>query len=138
MKILERVIWRRQQWMEKLQKKWQDLGVEAVICPPFPSCAFKNENSHLAGLYDYTILWNLTNFPSGSVPVTEVLPGEEESNYEDGYNDVFTHILRKDLKGSAGMPLGVQVVSWAFEDEVCLAVMKAIDDQCQYNKAPLH
>jgi len=118
--------------MSKVQERWKGLQLRAVVCPATVACAFKNSNYHLDGLVDNTGLWNATNFPSGTVPVTSVHPGEEE--YIDEFGDLVTNMQRSDLKGSAGMPVGVQVVAWAFEDEVCLGVMKAIDNEVQFQK----
>lgn len=56
-------------------------------------------------LLDYTLMWNTLHFPSGVVPVTQVLEGEE--TYEDNYNDSWTKAIKEDIKGSLGMPLGV-------------------------------
>mmetsp|Transcript_44810 Transcript_44810/g.43410 ORF Transcript_44810/g.43410 Transcript_44810/m.43410 type:complete len:121 (+) Transcript_44810:1089-1451(+) len=113
-KEIEDIIYRRQIWFEKIKAKWIRLGIEAVVCPPYPSCAFKFHNGpDASGILDNTIIWNLTNFPSGVVPVTEVLPGEDQG-YEDSFNDRFTRGFTDDIKGSVGMPLGVQVVGWSY------------------------
>ena len=66
-------------------------------------------------LCDYTFPWNALHYPAGSVPVSEVLPGEDDPcKYNDRFNDLWTKAIRKDIVGSVGMPLGVQVVapSW--------------------------
>ena len=44
-------------------------------------------------LCDYTFIWNCLNYPAGVVPVTEAT-AEEETNYEDGFNDVITYWIR--------------------------------------------
>lgn len=56
--------------------------------------------------------------------------------YEDTYNDLWTSSIKQDIKGSVGMPIGVQVVSYIWEDETCLGVMKAIDDYVKFDKHP--
>lgn len=38
------------------------------------------------------------------------------------------------MKNSVGMPLGVQVVASAWEDEKCLAVMKILDEEVGFRK----
>lgn len=78
-------------------------------------------------LLDYTFIWNVLHYPSGVLPVTQVEQGED-SSYEDGYNDIWTKTIRKDLQGNEGMPLCVQVVGLSFEDETVLGVMKSIED----------
>jgi hypothetical protein len=39
--------------------------------------------------------------------------------------------------GSTGLPIVVQVVSMLYEDEICLGVMKAIDDSVKFNEYPV-
>lgn len=67
--------------------------------------------------------------------MTEVLE-EETKTYEDKFNDLWTNLVREDLKGSAGMPIGVSVVALPFEDEIALGVMKAIEKGCNFLKSP--
>ena len=55
---------------------------------------------------DYTSIWNILHFPAGVLPVTEVLP-EEENVYTDNYNDIATKKCRSNVQGSAGMPIAV-------------------------------
>ena len=87
-----------------MMKKWKDLGIEALICPNYVHVAFKDQNAEIMGLlYDYTFIWNLVNYPAGCVPISEVLP-EEEQGYEDEYNDIITKTIREDMIGSVGMP----------------------------------
>ena len=43
----------------------------------------------MGSLVDYTFIWNTLHYPAGVVPVTEVLPGEDNpEDYKDGYNDL--------------------------------------------------
>ena len=84
---------------------------------------------------DYNFIWNALHYPAGSVPVTEVLPEEEDpSLYKDGYEDMWTKAIRKDMVGSAGMPVGVQVIAQSWQDEVVLGVMRALEQGIGYRK----
>ena len=58
--------------------------------------------------------WNVVNYPVGSVPMSLVREGEQ--HYEDGYNDAVTRAIRDTLRGSEGLPVGVQVVSLPFQE----------------------
>lgn len=49
---------------------------------------------------------------------------------------MWTKAIKKDVQGSVGMPLSVQIVGYIWEDETCLGVMKALDDQVKFNKYP--
>jgi len=37
------------------------------------------------------------------------------------------------MKGSEGMPVGVQVITPAYEDELCLHIMGAIEKSLKFN-----
>jgi len=76
-------------------------------------------------MFEYSILWNVTGFPSGVMPVTQVK--EEEQTFEDKYNDAWTRVIKDDVENSAGMPICLQVTGYAFEDENVLAVMKVLE-----------
>jgi len=125
---------RRLDFQEKFMESWKASGISALVLPPFVHCAFQSKNAAEVGsLYDYIFLWNMLHFPSGIVPVTEVLAGEDKG-YDDGFNDMITKSVREDMAGSQGMPLGVQVVAAPWDDEVALAVMKDIDEVVNYQR----
>jgi hypothetical protein len=74
--------------------------------PNHPIPAFKAVNANSVGtLRDYQIMWSVLHFPAGTVPMTTMR--EEETVYEDGFNDLWTKAIRKDVQGTAGMPIGV-------------------------------
>ena len=88
-------------------------------------------------LLHYNFLWNILHYPCGVVPVTRVR--EDEQRFEDEHNDHWTKLLNKTARGSAGMPIGLQVVGHSFEDEKVLGVMQAIENKIEYKcevKAP--
>ena len=60
-----------------MQAKWQKAGIEALICAPYVSCAFKAKNAgDMGGFFDYSIIWNILHYPAGVVPVSEVHENE--------------------------------------------------------------
>ena len=56
------------------------------------------------------------------MPVTTVK--ENEQQFSDNYNDDWTKLIDDDAKGSAGLPIAIQVIGYAFEDEKVLGIMK--------------
>jgi hypothetical protein len=67
----------------------------------------KAENAgDMGALVQHTAIWNLLHYPCGVVPVTEV-QGDEHETYDDTHNDLWTKIIRRDIKDSVGMPLAV-------------------------------
>jgi Asp-tRNA(Asn)/Glu-tRNA(Gln) amidotransferase A subunit family amidase len=81
-------------------------------------------------MIDYSIPQNITGFPAGIVPITKVLPSEQK--FTDKYNDHWTRVLHQDAKDSAGMPICIQLIGYAFEDEKLLGLMKVLADKVDY------
>ncbi len=100
--------------------------------PNYPVPAFISENiNELGSFREYQLIWSVLHYPAGVVPVTFVTAEESANshNYQDGINDLVTKAIRKDLASATGMPVGVQVVSQKWDDEICLGVMTAIDSE---------
>ncbi len=74
----------------------------------------------------YTILYNLLGYPAGVVPFTRVRPGEEVGRAPS--RDMVEKTARKVELGSAGLPVGVQVVARPWREHVALAAMRAIEE----------
>jgi fatty acid amide hydrolase len=128
---LRSVIKRRYEFTFEMSKKWQKLGVAAVISPIFPSPSFHDQHADDMGLMsEYIMLWNILNFPCGIVPVTKVQ--EDEQSFPVDRADHFTHLINETCKDSKGMPMAVQVISHNYEDEKCLAVMASIEKQINF------
>lgn len=81
--------------------KWHGLGLDALICPAYHHCAFKNEDAPILSYStENLVMWNLLNFPAGTLPVTNVLKSEADAQYNDGYDDTKTKAVRNSIKGS--------------------------------------
>lgn len=44
--------------------------------------------------------------------------------------------LKSLAQGIKGLPVGVQVAAWSFEDETCLGLMKQIEKEFDYHEFP--
>jgi len=123
-----------------LLKYWTDLQLDAVICPALGLPAFKHELSTKVTL-SACYLWpaNIANCPSGVVPVTNVLPGEDYYSPEDSLfvGDSIFEGAQENMEGSAGLPVSVQVMALPWEDEKCLAVMKSIEEKVNFHYLPV-
>lgn len=86
----------------------------------------------LAPAASATFIYNLLDFPAGTVPVTTVR--EDECKYEcpSSQDDRFAAAARRAMQGSAGLPVGVQVVALPMQDEVALAVMGMLGEQVRF------
>ena len=75
----------------------------------------------------YVLLANVSGFPAGIVPVTRVRPGEESDRPES--RDLVDRTARETERGSAGLPIGVQVIARPWRDHVALAAMAKIESE---------
>jgi len=80
----------------------------------------------------YTCVWNFLSMPAGAMPVTVVR--QDEQHYESSHNDGITQSLRRNAAGSAGLPVGIQVVGLPFEEEKVLSLMKTVEGEFNFKK----
>jgi fatty acid amide hydrolase len=73
----------------------------------------------------YSMLINLLGCPAGVVPVTRVLPDEQDGRPKS--HDLALATARQVDQGSVGLPIGVQVVARHWREDVVLAVMQALE-----------
>ena len=62
---------------------------------------------------------------AGIVPVTRVRPGEESDR--PASRDMVDRVARESERGSAGLPIAVQVIARPWRDHVALAAMAMIE-----------
>ena len=73
----------------------------------------------------YAPLYNLLGYPAGVVPVTRVQAGEE--SVRAASSDVVVKLTRKIEQGSAGLPIGVQLIARPWCEHVALAAMAVVE-----------
>lgn len=116
---------RRQDMKRRLAAQFHD-DVDVVVCPPYALPALPHgrfNDIYYAG--SFTWLANLTGLPAGVVPVTRVRRGEETER-STGV-DLVERVVKSCERGSAGLPVGVQVLAGWWHDELVLAAMAAIE-----------
>lgn len=104
---------------------WDRLSLDVVICPPHATPALPHTTSEDFSLGGSgSMFWNVVNFPAGVVPVTTVRPDEASRRAARGRLEKRAAAIDE---GSAGLPIGVQVVARPFREDHVLAVMAAIE-----------
>ena len=99
---------------------------DAILCPACALPAFVHGATRdLAIAGGYTALYNVLGYPAGVVPFTRVRPGEELGRRPS--KDKAEQAAYQTEQGSAGLPVGVQVVARPWQDHVALAAMAAIE-----------
>jgi len=112
---------------------WVNENFDALITPVFPIPAPKlgETGKMIFGLF-HNLIGNFFEMPCGTIPVRK-MKYEETLNYSDKYSDSLTLIIKQNLKGSEGLPVGVNVYCKPYEDEKTLGVMKIIEDSLKNN-----
>ena len=105
-----------------------DADVDAILCPPFALPALTHGSSvDLFAASSYTIPFNVTGLPAGVVPITTVQPGEEsDRTVTRDKTDIVAQTVER---GSAGLPVGVQVVARHWREDIVLSVMAALESE---------
>jgi len=97
-----------------------------MIAPyPVPALLHNSFEELYAG-FAYVTVFNLLNCPAGNVPIDVV--AENEQFYPET-NENWTKTMNKHMQGSKGLPLCVQVITAPYKEELCLNVMKQLEEQ---------
>lgn len=84
----------------------------------------------MEGMLEYTYLWNLIGFPCGAFPVTRVQ--KQEEFFKDHYQDRWTAALNVTCQKSEFMPIALQIIGYAHEDEQILGIMRKMEKKLNY------
>jgi fatty acid amide hydrolase len=111
----------------EVMRRFRAAGVEVCLHAGIFPAIRKNTAKDCDLLCCYCFIWNLLNFPVGAVPVTSVR--EDEQHYDSAWDDPITRCLVSNMQGSAGLPVGVQVVGLPWHEEAVVEVMKRVEPQ---------
>lgn len=122
-----RLLERRAQYRARFIDSLDAGRFDAIICPPNALPAAPHGSSFfLADTLSYGALFNLLGMPAGVVAATRVRE-DEESDRAPGM-DIVERTARKVETGSAGLPVGVQVVARHWREDIVLALMSALEE----------
>ncbi|KAG9460884.1 hypothetical protein GDO78_018936 [Eleutherodactylus coqui] len=76
------------------------------------------------------MLYNLVDFPAGVLPVSVVTREDEDAlkRYEGHHKDPWDKLLKKAVAGGVGLPVAVQCVALPWQEELCLRLMKEVEN----------
>jgi fatty acid amide hydrolase len=101
---------------------------DLVLCPATPIPAPPHGlTKRLPDVAASSVLFTMLGVPAGVVPVTRVRPGEESDRSDS--RDAALKAARVAEQGSAGLPVGVQVVARHWREDLVLAAMQAIETE---------
>ena len=106
---------------------------DVILCPVCPLPALTHGAARdVLTTGGCTILYNLLGYPAGVIPFTRVRPGEDAGRAPS--RDMVEKTARKVELGSAGLPVGVQIVARPWREHIALATMRAIEGVASTHK----
>jgi len=104
--------------------------IDLLLCPAYALPAVRHGATEMLPMPGaYTPLANASGFPAGVVPVTRVRAGEESDR--PASRDIVDRVARESERGSAGLPVAVQVIARPWRDHVALAAMAKIEAEAR-------
>jgi Asp-tRNA(Asn)/Glu-tRNA(Gln) amidotransferase A subunit family amidase len=100
-------------------------GVTTALEYGAPPAVKLNKIYKLEWIFTNLYQYNYLNWPAGVVPITQVT--ESEQFYNGSFRPAVDEVLRESMQGSAGMPLGVQVVGMPWHEEAVIETMRLLD-----------
>ncbi|MFO0693799.1 MAG: amidase family protein [Polyangiales bacterium] len=124
-----KLVWDRLGMQRAEIDAWNALSIDALICPATATAAPQHDaTADFTPTAVYTTRYNILNLPAGVVPCTTVRSDEmERPERKDRLDKRAVEIQR----GSAGLPIGVQIVGRPYREDVVLAVMQRIEDDAR-------
>lgn len=121
------IIARGDAYRKRFEMAVAEAGVDVLLCPPhaLPALTHGASADLASASFNYTFLYSLLGWPAGAVPVTRVRPGETDRRPQAV--DLVDRAARRVDKGSAGLPVGVQVAAMPNREDMILAVMAAVE-----------
>ena len=117
-----------ERWQSTASETMTGRPIDAILCPVAPYTAPLHGTGSTIAYSQYCSVYNLLDWPAISFPVTFVDPAVDPSNA--GY-DALSELDQSfkdsyDPVGSAGEPVGLQLVGQSYREERLLGVTEAV------------
>lgn len=120
------VLGERAAFRREVLAAWDRSGIDVLVCPAFGTPAFPHGASeHLLDAASYAVAANALGFPAGVVPVGFVEPADETGRA--AAPDLADRTAADADRGSAGLPVGIQLIGRPWEEHRVLAAMAALE-----------
>jgi len=116
----------RKEYVQSMATLLAKERIDAVLSPPHGLPALLHGTSAetlTAGVF--TFVPNLLGLPCATLAATRVRPGEESERPKS--RELSQHASWRVEQGSAGLPVGVQIASLWWREDVCLALMRRLE-----------
>lgn len=132
--------WNITAWLRAYRFKFTEAmnaaGIDLLLCPPHATPAMPHGLARdFAAAGCYSMLYNVLQFPAGSVPVTTVR--SDEARREGATGRIGRRAAEIDAQ-STGLPVGVQVAGRPWAESEVLAAMIAIEEEVQRDAGAPH
>lgn len=118
---------RRTRYRAKFLAALERGGFDAILCPVDALPAMRpGRGGDLTHALSYSATYNLLGMPAGAVPATRVR--QEEESDRPASRDTVERAARETEHGSAGLPVGVQVVARHWREDLVLRVMGMLEE----------
>ena len=115
----------RKKIIGKVTQRFIDNNVEVGLFYGLPPAPRVGAGKDVCFMCSYTYIWNYLNYPTGSLPVTKVKKGEEK--FKKSPTDIFHCSLEREMEGSFGLPVGIQVLGLPNRDEEVILLMEILE-----------
>lgn len=120
----------RAAYAEAFLEKQSAARLDAILCPPHALPALRHGSTEHLTLVAGNCYWaNLLGVPAGVAPITRVRPDEETARSPS--RDLVDRTASAVERGSAGLPVGVQVAARPWREDVVLAILAALEADCR-------
>jgi fatty acid amide hydrolase len=100
--------------------------IDVILSPAVALPALKHgATEELGTIGGYTLLYNVLGYPAGVLPFTRVRAGEESDR--PASKDPMDRAASESERGSAGLPIAVQLAARPWRDHLALAAMAALE-----------
>lgn len=124
--VMNRIFTHRNTLIQRMKEK----GVEVLLSHSmFPSPQL-DTSGDLSPLVAYMFIWNNFGWTSGHFTVTRV--AADEQKYESRFDGKMEKRMHEVMRGSKGLPVGIQVAAPEWSDEKVIAVMKALEAKIKF------
>ncbi|KAF2474037.1 amidase, partial [Lindgomyces ingoldianus] len=119
----------RETYRKEYAKHWNQMSVDAILCPVGPSVAPKHNT---AKYWPYTSQWNILDYPAAVFPVCKV---DKDVDVAPGHFKAMSGLDKEnwklyDAEMFHGLPVSLQLVGRRFEDEKVLGILQHIVEKC--------
>ncbi|MGA2272378.1 MAG: amidase [Bryobacteraceae bacterium] len=120
------LVQRRNDFRARFYAELHDRQIDALLCPADALVAIPHGASqYLGDALSYTAVYSLLGMPAGVVSLSRVQEGEVSDRPRSF--DLAERAAKQAEQGTAGLPVGVQVVARHWREDVALAVMSALE-----------